>query len=256
LARLSVASDPRHAERKGIDMRVIILAAGVGSRLKPFTGNTPKCLFMLGRNENILQRMARIVRGNSDAELCVVTGFEREKVEQAVPSATFVNNPFFGVTNSIASLWFARHLLDDEVIIINSDVVIEESLFREVLELDTPASVIVDSSRKDTGDYKVATFNDRVVMMSKELIRCTGEYIGITKLGERAARELERVIEVLVRAGRIDEWYENALVHMILNDDFFLNYYDVPGLQWAEVDDVDDWVAAREIHHNDQDEND
>lgn len=236
-------------------MKVIIMAAGVGSRLRPFTDKIPKSLFMLGRNETILQRMARLVRSTSEAELCIVTGFEREKVEGAVPSATFVNNPFFAVTNSIASLWFARHLLDDDVIIINGDVVVEGSLFREILELETSASVVIDSSQKDTGDYLVATSNGRVVMMSKELVRCTGEYIGITKLAECSARKLRSTIEELIGAGRMDEWYENALVHMILKDDFILNYQDVPGSQWVEVDTVDDLVAAKEIHENDRDDN-
>jgi len=114
-------------------MRVIILAAGVGSRLKPFTENTPKCLFKLGENETLLARMINIVKKNNVSEICVVTGFQHFLIEQSISDVIFIHNPFYRVTNSIASLWFAREYLDDEVIMINSDIVFEDALFKNIL---------------------------------------------------------------------------------------------------------------------------
>jgi len=229
-------------------MRVIILAAGIGSRLKPFTESMPKGLFKLGPDETILERMVNIVRQNVDAELCVATGYEHRKIENVLENVSFVYNPFYKVTNSIVSLWFARDYLDDDTIIFNSDVVIEESLFKEILNIDNPATVLMDSSKIYGADYKVATYNDRVVMMSKELRTFSGEYVGITKLSKNAALELRAKIESMVENEQIDEWYENALVSMILNDDFILHYFDIPQYQWVEVDTVDDLLSAKKIY--------
>ena len=228
-------------------MRVIILAAGMGVRLRPLTTNMPKCLFRLGRDETVIERMVNLVRRNSEAKVFVVTGFMHERVENLLTDVTFVHNPFFRITNSIVSLWFAREHLDDDVIIMNADIVIEEALFQDLLKIDYPATVLMDSSKTHTADYKVATYNERVVMMSKDLTTCSGEYVGITKLSRDSAARLKRKIEEMVDNDQTDEWYENALVNMILDDDFTLNLYDVPRFQWVEIDTVDDLLIARKI---------
>jgi choline kinase len=229
-------------------MKVIILAAGVGSRLKPFTINMPKCLFKLGKNETILEQMICIIRKYADAEICIVTGFQHTRVEQVAAGLTVVHNPFFRVTNSISSLWFARAYLDDDTVLINSDLVFEESLFKEVLEFDSPTFVAMDSSKKSEADYKVATFNNRVVMMDKDLHTFAGEYVGITRLSKDAALRLKRKIEEMVMYGQIDEWYETALVSMILDDNFELSYCDVPQFTWTEIDTSDDLLEAKRIY--------
>ena len=229
-------------------MRVIILAAGMGSRLKPFTDNLPKSLFRLGTDGTILQRMVEMVRRNLDAEICIITGFMHEQIESLFSDVTFVYNPFYRVTNSIASLWFAKEYLDSDVIIVNSDIVVEESLFQEMAGIDAPATILMDSSRIDNADYKVATYDNRVVMMSKDLVTCSGEYAGITKLSRDSAVKLRDTIEAMVADDKIERWYEDALVQMVLNDNFVLHYFDIPQFQWVEVDTVDDWLAAKKIY--------
>lgn len=233
-------------------MNIIILAAGTGSRLKPFTHEIPKSLFRLGENQTILGRMVEMIRRNSKAQICIVTGFQHKKVEYLFPEETLLYNPFYKVTNSIVSLWFARQYLNDEVMIINSDVVVEGALFKELLKIDKPAIVLMDSSKIHDADYKIATYDERVVMMSKELTVFSGEYAGITKLSRDSAVKLKCKTEAMIADEQIDEWYENALVHMVLNDDFVLNFFDVPQFRWTEVDTVDDWLSAKKIYEDEK----
>lgn len=233
-------------------MNIIILAAGMGSRLKPFTHKIPKSLFRLGKDQTILRRTLGMIRRNSKARICIVTGFQHKKIENLFPEETLLYNPFYKVTNSIASLWFAREYLNDEVIIINSDVVIEEALFKELLKVDKPAVVLMDSSKTHDADYKIATYDERVVMMSKELTVFSGEYAGITKLSKDSSIKLKHKIETMIASEQIDEWYENALVHMVLNVDFVLNFFDIPQFRWTEVDTVDDWLSAKKIYEDEK----
>lgn len=228
-------------------MRYIILAAGRGTRLHPFTKNLPKCMLNLGFNETIAQRMIRVIRKyDSLADITVVTGFRRREIEEVITGCEFISNPFYEVTNSIASLWFARHLLVDNVTIINGDIVCSEKLMQKVAVHQGKAVVFVDGSIK-SGDYNVQVSDGHVIVMSKQLNSYYGEYAGICKLDSEAGKALKQEICRLVDEGNYNEWYENALVQMILNYDFPLEYCDISDYEWAEVDCVNNLTLAKEL---------
>ncbi len=109
-------------------MNAILLAAGKGTRLRPFTETLPKSMFMLGKNEPILGRTVRELKRHVDGDIVIATGYMKEAFARFAGPCKLVHNPFYGVTNSIASLWFCREYLDDDVIIINADVVLEAKL--------------------------------------------------------------------------------------------------------------------------------
>lgn len=229
-------------------MRYIILAAGMGTRLHPFTKNLPKCMLNLGCNETIAQRMLRIIRKyDSSSEIIMVTGFKHHDIEDSLTGCEFIFNPFYEVTNSIASLWFARHLLNDRVTIINGDIVCSEKLMQKVIEYRGSAVVFVDGSVKEDGDYNVQVSDERVVVMSKLLNSYYGEYAGISKLDKESCKALGQEICRLVDEGSYNEWFENALVQMILNYDFPLEYCDIADYNWTEVDSVNHLRLAKEL---------
>lgn len=229
-------------------MNVILLAAGKGTRLRPFTETLPKSMFALGKNESIIGRTIRQLKQRIDGKIVVATGYMQNNFSVFSEDCTLIHNPFYGVTNSIASLWFCRDFLDDDVMIINADVVMEDRLLDAILACDYESFVCVDSARALEGDYNVAFNDGRVVMMSKELSAPGAEYVGVSVLKKKTSQELKRCIEVMVENEQINEWYENALVHMILYDDFSLNYLDVAQYQWTEVDCADDLLRAKIIY--------
>ena len=236
-------------------MKYIFLVAGKGSRLNPLTLDIPKSMFRLDQETTLIGRMVNLIRKYDEcADIIVVTGHKHQSIEQELKNVTFINNPFSEVTNSIASLWFARKHLDaDNVILIDGDIVMPESLLRDVICRPTEkALVLLDSSINEDGDYNVQVSGDRVLVMSKELDHYYGEYAGITKLDRNSAQLLEYEIEKMVDNGYYDQWYENALVQMIFEDDFDLYYVDISDYEWTEVDSVSDLIHAKNIHINEQ----
>lgn len=84
---------------------IYFLAAGKGSRLQPLTLDYPKTLYKLDKDATILQRMVNLIRKyDDDANIVVVVGFMSEKIKKEIKDIIFVENPFYEVTNSIASL--------------------------------------------------------------------------------------------------------------------------------------------------------
>lgn len=232
-------------------MTYILLVAGRGSRLFPLTLKQPKSLYKLDGDTTVLQRMVRLIKKNdANATIVIVTGFMHETIEKEVKGVIFINNPFYGVTNSIASLWFARDYMDaDNVCIINGDIVMEEKLMEQIIckQVIRP-EILYDSSIRSNGDYNVQINNDTVLVMSKELDQYDGEYAGVTKLDRDSALRLRSVVENMVHEEMYDQWYENALVQMIFNYDFKLYYEDICNYKWTEVDCVSDMLLAKTIH--------
>jgi len=233
-------------------MNYIILAAGMGTRLHPFTKNLPKCMLQIGHGETVIQRMVRLIKKNDSlSKITVVTGFKNIEVENSLADCNFIHNPFFSVTNSIASLWFAKNVLNDDTIIINGDIVVSELLFKSILELHNKDIVFLDSSIKTDGDYNVQVNEGHVVVMSKQLDSYYGEYAGITKLTKESALLLKEEVCRMVEDECFTEWYENALVQMILNAEFRLTYYDIAEYEWTEIDSVNHLLLARKIQNKD-----
>lgn len=234
-------------------MTYIILVAGKGARLHPLTLNQPKSLYKLDKNTTVLKRMVNLIKKyDSQAEIVVVVGFMNQMIKKEVEGVIFVDNPFYQVTNSIASLWFAKDYLDsDNVVIINGDIVMEEAVIEEILckKVEKPV-VCIDSGIKYDGDYNVQVNGEKILVMSKELDSYYGEYAGVTKLDRESAVKLKICIADMIANEMYDQWYENALVQMIFNEDFQLYYEDIKDYKWTEVDCVDDMLLAKQIHEN------
>ena len=232
-------------------MRYIFLVAGKGTRLQPLTLNHPKSMFKLDKDTTLIQRMVGLIQKlDPEADIIVVTGHMHRSIEKELSGVRFVYNPFYEVTNSIASLWFARdYLVADNVVLIDGDIVMSEDLMRDIVckPVEKPM-VLLDSSIKTDGDYNVQISGDRVLVMSKDLDSYHGEYAGITKLDRKSAQLMKDEMENMVEEGCYNQWYEDVLVQLIFKDDFRLYYKDICDYDWTEVDCVSDLVHAKNIH--------
>ena len=232
-------------------MKYIFLVAGKGTRLHPLTLKHPKSMYKLDEDTTLLQRMVALIKKHdTESDIVIVTGHMHRAIEEQVEGVTFIYNPFYEVTNSIASLWFSReHLEADNIVLIDGDIVMSEELVRDVLckSVDR-ATVLLDSSIKTDGDYNVEVSGDQVLVMSKDLTTYYGEYAGVTKLDHESSLLMRIEMDEMIEEGFYDQWYENALVQLIFKHDFKLYYKDISNYEWTEVDSVNDLLLAKQIH--------
>ena len=234
-------------------MTYIILAAGKGSTLHPLTLKYPKTSYKLDENTTVLQRMIRNIRKyDKNAEIVVVIGYLADTIKKELvdENVKFVFNPFYEVTNSISSLWFAKDYLEREnVAILHGDVVFDDYITSQYLVKTTDYPyVLVDSTRVLSGKYNAVTKNGHVMVMSKKIENATAKYCCLTKLDAVSARLLKREIDEMIHFNMYDQFFEDALVQMIMFHDFQLFSKDVATHNWSEVDSVDDLLEAREIN--------
>lgn len=233
-------------------MTYIILSAGKGVKLQPLTLNHPKSLYKLDDKTTILQRLVRKIRKyDAEAEIVVVVGYMYNQIQKELEddNVKFVHNPFYSVTSSMGSLWFAKDYLQREnVTIVNGDIVASDNLMQDVVSQHTDYPyVLLDSTHKDTNKYNVQVQCDLVCVMSKNLTEFEGNYASITKLDAVSSRFLLEQLNQMVNDEMYDLFFEDALVQMIFQKNFELYYKDIKDYKWTEVDCVDDLLKARQI---------
>lgn len=238
-------------------MTYIILSAGKGVKLQPLTLNHPKSLYKLDDKTTILQRLVRKIRKyDAEAEIVVVVGYMYKQIQQELEddNVKFVHNPFYSVTSSMGSLWFAKEYLQREnVTIVNGDIVVSDQLIKDVVSQHTDYPyVLLDSTRNDANKYNVQVQGDLVCVMSKNLTEFTGNYASMTKLDAVSSRFLLEQLKQMVNDEMYDLFFEDALVQMIFQNNFELYYKDIKDYKWTEVDCVDDLLKARQIQAADE----
>lgn len=234
-------------------MTYIVLVAGQGKNLQPLTLSHPKTLYKLDGRTTVLQRLVRSIRKyDKEAEIVVVVGFMYKHIQKELEddNVKFVHNPFYSVTSSMGSLWFAKSYLQREnVTIINGDIVMSDQLMNDVICVHTDAPyVLLDSTQKDANKYNVQIQDDKVCVMSKNLTDYYGNYASVTKLDAVSSRFVLEQLDQMVNEGMFCLFFEDALVQMIFDKNFELYYKDIKDYEWTEVDNVDDLLKAKRIH--------
>ncbi len=236
-------------------MKAVIMVAGMGSRLSKTLKHLPKCL-MAFDGETILSRNIRILREHQVNDIVVVSGYRSSLVAEEVRgSAKCVVNPFFRVTNSLASLWFASQQVDlyDDLLLFNGDVVYEEAVLRAALTAEKSPTMLIDTSAIEHADYRLTVEDDYIVNQGKSLTNeeTSGEYVGIAKLNkEFVPVYLSRIRGLVELDEKYSMWWEEAL--FAIRDEFRMKIFvtDVRGHFWAEADYTEDVERIRQWFKN------
>lgn len=123
-------------------MRGLVLAAGRGSRLGPFTTDRPKCLVELA-GSTLLDRQVAALRAAGAREVGVVTGWHSEAVE-ATGLPTF-HNPRWASTTMVGSLATAREwLLDEPLLVCYGDIIYSAATAAKLAAQDAPLAIAYD----------------------------------------------------------------------------------------------------------------
>jgi L-glutamine-phosphate cytidylyltransferase len=233
-------------------MRGIILTAGRGDRLRPVTGNRPKCLATVG-GCTILERQLRALRACGVSRIAIITGYRSEDVRRmSGPAIEFVHNPRYAVTNSLYSLWLARDLLAEGFVVLNCDVVFHRQLLADLLTARYEDALLMAYRGRDEQysdeEMKLRVRNGRVIEISKTLLDgdADGESIGIAKFGATGAALLVEEMDRLIGDGAIKDWAPAAFAGFCRRRP--LHVVDHRGLPWIEIDSPNDyWRACTHI---------
>ena len=235
----------------------MVLAAGAGRRLAPYTDALPKTLVPVDGDRTILDVALANLKACGLDDVAIVTGYGAAAVENRKGglerdhgvTLELVFNDKAAEWNNAYSLWCARDLFGAGVLLVNGDTVHPPSVERTLLASRGPDILLALDDVKELGEeeMKVQLSGDRMTRINKALDPATaqGEYIGLTLIEPAAAAPLADALEAT--------WRHDPQLYY---EDGYQEYADRGGrigvapigaVDWAEVDDHADLARAREI---------
>ena len=234
-------------------MKAIILAAGLGTRLRPLTDNYPKCMVEVN-GIKIIDRQISNLTANGINEIYAVTGYKSEilceHINHTWPHVHIIHNTEYDRTNNMYSLFMSREYVDaEDFLLMNGDVYFDGSIIRGLLDSHEPDMIACDKSQYILESMKVIYDGQRITHISKEISQ--KDYyavsIDIYKISAKTSRILFSEIEEILKSDK-NSWTEKALDRIFPNADF--QPYIISG-RWFEIDNHEDLSNASEIFRGD-----
>jgi choline kinase len=201
-------------------MQAIILAAGVGKRLKDLTDGLPKCLLKIG-GRTILERQLEALAG---LDVVMVVGYKAEMIKKLYPKLKYVYNPDFESTNTIHSLGLA--LNGKDALVLNGDVVFDKKIIKL---LDKPSCAAVEFKNVHPEEIQVILNDKNEILRIGKNIKGRGEAIGIYRFSGKFCDMLKGQISRMDK----DLYYEDAIDKILPNDFYSV---DIGDLAAKEID--------------------
>ena len=235
-------------------MRAVILAAGIGNRLRPFTESHPKVLMCFGP-ETLLRRHLHCLTSVGVDEITIVTGHLREQIEEEVVRiqprvpVRFLWNEQYRAGSAISLLTAADVLRQGPTIAMDADLLYSAEILERLVRADACNALLVDRALEDSGEeVKVVTRDGAHVWELAKKIRgegrVVGESVGIFKFDGTAGA---RLVTLLAAHSARNPSIEYEPVVEALARETPLAFVPVDGLPWIEIDFPGDVERARQL---------
>jgi choline kinase len=246
-------------------VKAIIVAAGMGRRLSPYTDDRPKCLVEIN-GKSILQRQVDAYRAAGVDEIVIVRGYMKDKIQ--VPGARYFENDEFRSNNILVSLFYAEPAMADGFLFSYSDIVFRPEVVRTVMETAGDYALVIDRRWHEAyvgrvnhpvEEGEVARVEEgRVTLVGKKTMpaeAATGEFIGLAKFTARGAEMMrkryhERRAELennpYGRAPKFQVAYLTDLLNDLIESGEIMHPAFIDG-GWREIDTVEDLERAQPV---------
>ena len=248
-------------------IRAIILAAGEGRRLKPYTSDCPKCLVELG-GIPLFEYQLHSLKECGITDITIVTGYCAQKIE-ALKVKT-IHNSNYAKTNMVASLMCARKLLDGQfdILICYGDILYESKIIKELLKCKNPIATAIDQdwlklwkirfcnplAEAETLKWDESLKILEVGKKPKSLKEIQGQYMGLIKVQAKYAPQLIEVYgnldpEVSFDGKNRDNMFMTSFLQHLIDLGWAVYAVPISG-GWLEIDTAKDLECYNEMYKN------
>lgn len=242
-------------------MQGLILAAGMGKRLKDFTAGNTKCMVKVN-NKTIIERTLSILDKKMLSKIVIVVGYEGQKLVDFIATLKiktpiiYINNPIYDKTNNIYSLSLAKeYLINEDTLLLESDIIFEESVIDSILQDKRESLALVDKFESwmdgtctilDDEDCIIDFIPGKYLQFNKK----DNYYktVNIYKFSRHfSMKTYVPFLEAYSKAMGDNEYYESVIKLISLLETKELRAKRLEGQIWYEIDDIQDLNIAETL---------
>lgn len=227
--------------------RAVIMAAGIGQRMRPVTLTTPKPLVRVN-GVRMIDTVIRALHENGIHEIYVVTGYLKEQfapLEREYPGVTLIENPYYDCCNNIASLYVAREHLENCMILDGDQLIFEPSILAVEFERSGYNSVWTET---ETGEWLQQVENGIVVSCSRTG-GCHGwQLYSISRWNARDGRQLREDLELEFMEKQNRQIYWDDVAMFCHPEHYELGIWPMKAGDIMEIDSLDELAAVDPVY--------
>ena len=253
-------------------MKAIIIAAGIGARLKPLTDDKPKCMLELA-GKPLIKHQTDILMSLGINDITIIKGYQEEKINFADSNFNYYLNTNYQNNNILESLFYAESEIEGEVIVLYSDILFDKEVVEKLLASNEEISIVVDVNWKtnyvNRRDHPIeeaesVIFDNnghvrkigKILDVDKSLV--SGEFIGMLKLCGQGADTLKKFYQesrrkylgkAFQKAVTFSQAYLTDMIQEMVDRSVNVCCVKINN-GWKEIDTMEDFQNAVEIFKN------
>ncbi len=248
-------------------MKAIILAAGCGTRLRPYTNQTPKCMVKLADKPLLHYQIDTLVNAGFD-DIVVVGGYFCEKIRG--DNIKIAINKDYESTNMVKTLFCAEEFINDgeDLLITYGDIIYEPRVLKSLINTNSPIAISIDIdweklwqirmedplSDAETLKLKDKIYVEELGKKPRSRREIQGQYMGLIKVRADTVKAFKETWHSLDKKSfydgeDIDNIYMTSFIQKFIDDGFKVEAAFTKG-GWLEVDSRDDLDLYNELYRN------
>jgi 2-aminoethylphosphonate-pyruvate transaminase len=227
----------------------VILAAGMGVRLKEMGQSIPKGFLQFG-NQPIIEESIERLQHCGIQKIIIVTGHLSEfyeRLKERYSQVVTVHNPQYAESGSLCSLYCARELVGSDFLLLESDLIYEQRALETVLAFPKDNVILLSGATNAGDEVYVKTAGETIVAMSKNKAdlgeQIAGELVGISKISHPLFQRMLQQAELMFKSSLKVDYESDGLVAVAQS--YPVYYTVITDLLWGEIDDKQHLLRAK-----------
>ena len=242
-------------------MKMIILAAGEGTRLRPLTENMPKCMVKF-KGKPIIEYILEVACNSGITDVTIVDGYKSDVLQKHLKNkgVNFLTNEKYETTNMLSSLFCAKKIMNDDIIISYADIIYKKEILESLIASKDFFNVVIDKEWKKLwslrmedplSDLETLKIKDNKIIelgkKTKSYDNIEGQYIGLIKISikviDKVVKYYDNLNKSLIYDGKdFNNMYMTSFIQMIIDNLMDVNPIFTRG-GWIEIDSIEDLNA-------------
>lgn len=237
--------------------KLIIIAAGTGSRLMPLTEFVPKPLVEISKGMTILDAAIKEIKASGVIdEVILIVGYRAEQIENHILAYNGIDvktvyTPYYEVSGNLFSLWMAsQYMCDDDVFITNADNIINSEVWKRMDKVNETCLALCKNPNLKEDDMKAYVLKDHVINVHKHITMGVNvfESVSLLKVCKADIKQFALCLGEMVREKANMQVYWPTIVSYMMTDGIYTKPIMINKSQWQEIDyhhDIMDLILSK-----------